>query len=323
MNLFDFLDLLWQALRGRIGGSPDFIMVYTALGGVLWALLLFKVFLQEGLQVASGHGTELPKIFVKYLFVAGMFAVWPLASDSIFGAIRALADMFYPNLGGLLTTMHGSMEFMRSGMEAESHGLVSTILGTIYNIPFGNAISAIGILVLFFCYALILLNVAGSLTILAMNLVLGPVFFALSFDRDFRSHASHWFAAVLSYLLLIPLYGAAITIAAAIAGAAIPGSIFGLTSTAQISAQLIGPLMSVGVVFSTNKIVNALVGGAAGSGLGSTAVGLAGIGVSLIPGGAMIRSTAMAGRAAASAAGGAAKATGSKLSSSAKSALRG
>jgi hypothetical protein len=86
MNLSDLLTALWSALRGNIGGGQDFVVVYTALGAILWAFLLFKVFLQEGLQVSTGHGTELPRILVKYLFVAGMFAVWPQASNSIFSA---------------------------------------------------------------------------------------------------------------------------------------------------------------------------------------------------------------------------------------------
>jgi len=51
-------------MRGGTGG-PDFVVVYTALGAVIWAFLLFKVFLTEGLSVASGNKTELPKILVK------------------------------------------------------------------------------------------------------------------------------------------------------------------------------------------------------------------------------------------------------------------
>ena len=269
MNLSDLLTTLWMALRGNIGGGQDFIVVYTALGAILWAFLLFKVFLQEGLQVVTGYGTELPRILVKYLFVAGMFAVWPQAADSIFSAIRTLATIFYPSLNDLIDTMTDSMRFMEGSQQAASNsqGLVSTVLGTLYNFTLGSIFVVVGMAVLFLCYALILINIAGSLTILAMNLVLGPVFFALAFDRDFRSHALHWFAAVLSYFVLIPLYGAALTVAATIAGAAIPTNLFGLPSSAQVAAQLIGPLMSVSVVFSTNKIVNALVGGAAGSGL--------------------------------------------------------
>ena len=146
-------------------------------------------------------------------------------------------------------------------------------MALLYNFTLGSLFVVIGTIVLFLCYALILINIAGSLTILAMNLVLGPVFFALAFDRDFRSHALHWFAAVLSYFMLIPLYGAALTVAAAIAGAAVPANLFGMPSSAQIAAQLIGPLMSVGVVFSTNKIVNALVGGACGIGTGIDGAG--------------------------------------------------
>ena len=118
MNLSDLLTTLWSALRGNIGGGHDFVVVYTALGAILWAFLLFKIFLQEGIQVASGHGTELPKILVKYLFVAAMFAVWPQASNSIFSAIKTLATMFYPSLNGLLDTMAGSMNVMGGGQQA-------------------------------------------------------------------------------------------------------------------------------------------------------------------------------------------------------------
>src|SRR6266545_6833203 len=267
MNLSDLLTALWLSLRGTLGGGHDFIVVYTALGAILWGFLLFKVFLQEGLQVATGHRSELPKILVKYLFIAGMFAIWPEASSHIFSAVKLLAETFYPTLDRLLDTMAASMSFMEGTQQAaaNSQGLVSTILGTLYNFTLGGLLVFIGMIALFLCYALILINIAGSLTILAMNLVLGPVFFALSFDRDFRGHAQHWFAAVLSYFMLIPLYGAALTVAATIAGAAVQNNLFGMPSSAQVMAQVIGPFMSVGVVFSTNKIVNALVGGAAGS----------------------------------------------------------
>ena len=78
---------------------------------------------------------------------------------------------------------------MQSSQQAtdNSQGLVSSVLGTIYNFTLGGFFVLIGMAALFLCYALIMINIAGSLTILAMNLVLGPVFFALAFDRDFRS----------------------------------------------------------------------------------------------------------------------------------------
>jgi len=323
MNLSDLLTALWLSLRGTLGGGHDFVVVYTALGAILWGFLLFKVFLQEGLQVATGHRSELVRILVKYLFIAGMFAIWPQASSSIFSAVKLLATTFYPSLDSLLDKMAGSMGFMEGSQQtaANAQGLVSTILGTLYNFTLGGLLVLIEKIALFLCYALILINIAGSLTILAMNLVLGPVFFALSFDRDFRGHAQHWFAAVLSYFMLIPLYGAALTVAATIAGAAVQTNLFGMPSSAQVMAQVIGPFMSVGVVFSTNKIVNALVGGAAGSGLGSMTLGGAGAIVGLRPGSAMVRSTAAAGRSAASAAASAGRVVGSKISSTARAAL--
>jgi hypothetical protein len=301
MNVFDFLTLLWRALRGQTGG-PDFILVYDALGAIIWAFLLFKVFITEGLNIASGNKTELPRILVKYLFVAGMFAIWPMASNHVFSAVAALADMFFPDVSTLLAQLANSMELMRSSEQAAARelGLLSMIMGTIQNLTAGIIFSAIGMIVLFLCYMLILLCVMGSLTILAMNLLLGPVFFALAFDKDFRQIALHWFSAVLSYFLLIPLYGAAVTIAVAIVGATIPTELIGLSSVAQVTAQLFGPFMAVAVVFSVNKVVNTLVGGAAGSGLASSVIGVAGIAASFIPGVAMIRSTAAAGQAAVS-----------------------
>jgi len=322
MSLSRLLDVIWLAMRGS-GTGPDFIVVYTALGALLWGFLLFKVFLQEGLQVASGHHSELPRILVKYVFIAGMFGIWPELAGHLFDAIKLLATLFYPDLNSLLDAMANSLGFMEGSEQAASNaqGLTSSILGTLYNFTFGSLMMLVGMAVVFICWGLVLVNLAGSLMVLAMNLVLGPVFLALAFDRDFRGHAQKWLAALLSYVLLIPLYGAALNVAAAIAGAAVPTRLFGMPSGSQVMAQILGPILAVGVVFSTNKVINALVGGVVGSGLGSLVVGVAGIGMSLVPGGSLLRSTAAATRAAGGAAAGAAKSVGAKLSASARAAL--
>ncbi len=79
--------------------------------------------------------------------------------------------------------------------------------------------------------------------------------------------------------------------------------------------------LTVGVIFSTNRVVNSLVGGASGSGAGSIALGLAGIGASLIPGRAMLGATATASRAAAGAVLTTGRSVASGLSSTARAAL--
>ena len=286
----DFLTLIWDALRGRLGGI-DFIEVYAILGGIIWLFLLFKVFLTEGLSVAMGNKTEMPKILIKYVFVAGMFFVWPMAADAIFGAISALADMIFPDMATVLNTMSAGMnrwaEYERADWSIS--GIVSTLVGTVQNFVAGSILIIIGGLVLFLCYMLIIIMMVGSLTVLMLNLVLGPVFFALAFDRDFRSIAIQWFTAVLSYFMVIPLYGAAFTVAVTIAGAAIPAEWVGLASTGTVYAQLLGPFIAVGIVFSVNKVVNAFVGGAAGAGLASAVLG-----ASLIPASAMMRASSSA-----------------------------
>jgi hypothetical protein len=303
MNIFDFLNVIWAAARGSNGASIDFVAVYAGIGGAIWALLLFKVFITEGLNIASGHQTELPRILVKYLFVALMFAAWPWLSDRLWSATSAMAQASFPGLSDLLGTMNVAMNRMSEQSQAEGNlralaaiirDPVAALGGTILN----GLLVMIGMFTLFLCYMLILINIAGSLTVLAMNLVIGPVFFALSFDRDFRSIAVNWFSAALSYMLLMPLYGLALHMAATIAGAGIPPDWTGFTSTGQIAAQLLGPFMALGIVFSTNKVISALLGGASGSSLGSSVMGGA------IAGAGMIRATAGATGAAIKTAGG-------------------
>jgi hypothetical protein len=167
MNLSDLLTNLWLALRGNIGGGQDFVVVYTALGAILWAFLLFKVFLQEGLQIASGHHSELPRILVKYLFVAAMFAVWPQAANSIFAAVNALATMF-SQPESAARYHDGFKILMGVGQQAAPITRTRhTVLGTVYNFTLGSLLVGIGTIVLFLCYALIMVNMAGSLAMLA------------------------------------------------------------------------------------------------------------------------------------------------------------
>jgi len=299
MNLFDFLNMLWQSARGLNGSGIDFVAVYAGIGGAIWALLLFKVFLAEGLQIASGHQTELPRILVKYLFVAMMFTIWPWLATKLWDVAAVAAQSFFPNLSDLFSTMTIAMNRMSEQSRAEGNLQALTMaivdpVGAVGRTILNGLLVIIGMFTLFVCYMLIIINVAGSLTILAMNLVIGPVFFAFAFDRDFRSIAVHWLTAALSYMLLMPLYGLSLHMAATIAGAAIPPNWTGFTSIGQIAAQLLGPFMALGIVFSTNKVISALVGGASGGGLGSSVLGAAAIGMSIIPGGGMLSATGSA-----------------------------
>ena len=131
ISLSWLMDTLWFGLRGAWG--TDFVAVYTALGAILWGFLLFKVFLQEGLQVAMGNRSELPRILVKYLFIAGMFGIWPQLSSSLFRAVQLLAATFYPDLNEVFNQMAGGMAFMQTSTQAaeNSQGLVATILGSL------------------------------------------------------------------------------------------------------------------------------------------------------------------------------------------------
>jgi len=285
-SFVQFLSTVWNALSGG-GGGVNFVMFYQWLGFIIWGFLAFKVFAQEAISVSMGERTTLPKILVKYLIFIGVFFTWPHFANNLFFGCIELVRWTFPTGGELLDTAAISMQRMAAQEEAKS--LLDSLIAALNPVEtlrvvattLMNGLSYIlASLILFLCYMLIMLCIAGALAVLAMNLALAPVFIALAFDKDFRPIFMNWFSATLSYFLLMPLYGATITAAAAIAGAGVSPTIAGPTTSGQLWAQLIGPFMSLGLVFSTNKLVNSLVGGAMGGGLASTVMGVA----SIIPG---------------------------------------
>ena len=291
-SFVEFLSTVWVALTGGAGGW-NFLAFYQWLGFLIWGFLAFKVFITEALNVSMGNQTELPKIFIKILFFVGIFFTWPQIANGLFRGCVELVGVTFPTGGDLLDTAAISMQRMANAEEAQGFlgNLAQTLnpMAAIGGLLWNGLAIILASLAMFLCYMLIMLCIAGSLTVLAFNLTLGPIFIALAFDKDFRSIAMQWFSATMSYFLLMPLYGAAITAAAAIAGAGVNPNMIGPSSTGQLWAQLIGPFMSVGIVFSVNKLVNSLVGGAMGGGLASSVMGVA----SIVPGMAVGKAAAV------------------------------
>ena len=163
MGIFQFLNEIWQAARGANGAGIDFVIVYTALGAVIWGFTLFKVFLTEGLQVASGERSQLPRILVKWLVVAGAFIVWPTAANQIWVGITRIAQLLFPDLNAILDTMAMAMTRMSEYAEAETNLQVvlrfirdplAYVGGTVLN----GLLIIVGMFALFACYMLILIK---------------------------------------------------------------------------------------------------------------------------------------------------------------------
>ena len=286
-GFIDILNVIWGVLTGTIGGI-NFIQQFSALGLLIFGFLVFKSLATESVNLVTGKGTELPKTLIKYLFVTSMIAGWPWLADSIYTGVLLLVEGFFPDFGEMLNTMLGSWDSIQRAEEARK--MDSSVWEKIvnyagaalapFNLLLDGLLIAIAWLILILCYALIMINAVGAISILLMNLVLGPVFFALAFDKDFRSPAVQWMTTILSYTMLIPLYGATIRIAAAIAGAAsfISFDHYMLTdrvSSGAVAARCFGPILAVGIVFSTNRVISSLIGGTGGSGLGGIAAGVA------------------------------------------------
>ena len=288
-GIIDIIDILWLTLTGNIGGI-NFIQQFSALGLLIFGFLVFKSLVGESVNLVTGRGTELPKTLIKYLFVTMLIAGWPWLADSLYLGVVNIVKAFFPDMQEVLSTMLSSWETIQQMEEARKvdRGLFSKLLEVASNpnyaagmLVLDGLLIAVSWLILILCYAIILINAVGAITILVMNLVLGPVFIALSFDKDFRSPAVQWMMTILSYTMLMPLYGAAIRMAAAIAGAA---SFVGLeqftlsginVSSGVMAARLLGPFLAVGIVFSTNKVIASLIGGTGGSGLGGMIAGVA------------------------------------------------
>ncbi|HOT02422.1 MAG TPA: type IV secretion system protein, partial [Acidobacteriota bacterium] len=183
------------------------------------------------------------------------------------------------------------------------------MMGAIVALPTAmtlHQISTLGGLVAILCYAIMLVSVAGIFSMLGIYLILGPVFIPLGLTDAFSSFFYKWVGVVLSFFLVIPIYGATLAVIMALLGGSVINlsNLVGLPSLEHVFQAVIGPIISVGLILGVNKIASSLTGayfGQTGSMAFSIGAAAAGIGAKL----GLSAATAGAGAPAAAGAGGA------------------
>jgi len=314
-SLTNILNLMWNAVTG-VGGGTNFMTVFQGMAAVFWGFMAFIMFSKEAMDLAAGRGFNLDKKLIRYAVLGILLFTWPTIATKLYGFAVYIVHTYITDQGTLTKTIIASYHRMSTVDKAawDSGGVFTRIwmvLTAIPNMIMTGALSVIGGLILIFCYILILLMVVGAFTVFAMHLLLGPIFLALGLSSEFEQYMWRWVGALLTYVLVIPLYGAALEISVAIFSAGLPNfrNIQGAVSLDHLFVSIVGPIIAVGIVFATSKVATSLTGGVmASTGSLAMSVGLAVAGIA---------AKAAAGGGGAAAAGGGAAAGGAGKAASA------
>ena len=297
---------IWDALNGTSFNAAEGFLV---LGTGLWGIMCLWAFAHEAIDIASGKGTNLPKLLLRWAIIGALLAAWPTMADNLFNVAARLADQM-PDAGQLASYYLEGYSKMQNTDQAAVAGQGSLgMMGAIVALPTAmtlHQISTIGGLVAILCYAIMLVSVAGIFSMLGIYLILGPVFIPLGLTDAFSSFFYKWVGVVLSFFLVIPIYGATLAVIMALLGGSVINlsNLVGLPSLEHIFQAVIGPIISVGLILGVNKIASSLTGayfGQTGSMAFSIGAAAAGIGAKL----GLSAATAGAGAPAAAGAGGA------------------
>lgn len=303
------IDIIWQAVHGNAGGY-DVAGLFQTMGGVLWQIMCLWAFANEAIDMASGKGTNLPKLLLRWAIISAVILAWPSMADHLYAGAQGMASYIIPKTTDVYGYfMQGYTLMQNTDQAAVAQQGFLGLFSSIAAIPSAmviNQVAAIGGLVAIISFCVLLVSLAAVFMIFAMYLIMGPVFIPLGMTEAFSSFMYKWIGVILSFFLVIPLYGAALAIIIALYGSSTINlaNIQGLPSVDHVFNMIIGPILSVGLILGVNKVASVLTGsyfGQAGSMAFSIGAAAAGIGAKL----GLSAATAGAGAPAAAGAGGA------------------
>ncbi|HOB54196.1 MAG TPA: type IV secretion system protein [Acidobacteriota bacterium] len=283
------IDIIWQAIHGEAGGY-DIAGAFQDFGGILWQIMCLWAFAHEAIDMAMGKGTNLPKLLLRWAIISAVILAWPSMADHLYTAADNLAGAVIPKLQDVFNLFKtGYCQMQNTDQTAVTQQGFLGLFSSIAAIPSAmmiNQISTIGGAITIVCFAILLVSLAGVFMIFALYLIMGPVFIALGMTDTFSSFMYKWIGVVLSFFLVIPLYGAALAIIIALYGSSVinMANIQGLPSMDHVFNMIIGPILSVGLILGVNKVASTLTGsyfGQAGSMAFAIGTAAAGIGARL------------------------------------------
>lgn len=299
------IQIIWTALHGG-HGDYDIAGAFHVLGNGLWQIMCVWAFANEAMDMAAGKGTNLPKLLLRWAVISAVLLAWPVMADNLYGAAMRLAAAIIPDSETVFLKLMEGYAAMQGADQAAvaGQGLLGG-LGSLAALPSAlmmHQAAMVGGLVAMACFLILLVSVAGIFMIFAMYLVMGPVFIALGMTDAFSGFMYKWIGVVLSFFLVIPLYGAALCIVLAVVGSTgfNLANLQGLPSLDHVFNAVMGPILAVGLILAVNRVAGALTGSYFGQ-QGSMAftIGMAAAGIGARLGLSAVSAGAAAGGAAA------------------------
>jgi len=281
--LSDVIQIIWDALSGS-----DVADAFLFLGITFFNVMCFWSLFKVALSMAEGKDFKLTEWLFRWAIINGFMIGWPTFADKLYAAAATIGGAIMPTQQSVYESFMVGFNNMNAADQAANAalGTLGSPLSLLASLPTAlitHQLSSIGMLVVVLCYIIVLLAVAGLYFILGAYLILGPVFIALGMTEEFAGFMYKWIGVVLSFFLVIPLYGSALHVITALAGggAVNLSQLQGLPGVGHMFASLAGPIISIGIIFAVGKIASSLTGsyfGNTGSLAFSIGVAAAGIG---------------------------------------------
>jgi type IV secretory pathway VirB6-like protein len=269
---------IWAAVYDGINLTQSFAL------SILNLLIVLEL-INEALNIASGKEFKLPEKLLTLALICCLIYGFPQLASGIWKAAEYAGNFLSENFTILTShtkkTMDEATEAMNSLLPGGS--LISKLKVFISTFPIilGLGISHI---LIGLSLIIILIFIAGAYTSLALTLWVGPVFIVFLMSPITRGIGVNWFNHILSYLLMIPMFGITLQICYNIYLDILAQSLTIIIGSTELRSGLgfgnllmmiVAPLLCSGIVFHVPRIVSGLTHSMGATSVSATSQGVA------------------------------------------------
>ena len=268
-SISQVVNIIHQVVWDHIGSAQ-------LTGGAILTFLLALEIMGEAFDLSTGRGFKLDKRLVTWVFCAAFIGAYPQVANGIWSAATALGAQCFDGFTDIKQNILNQQEM---ASRAIAMNMMGGILAVVRAIP-AMIMFGLGILLMMVALMIIYVMLAGAFAALAFVIVLGPVFIPFMLNSITRGLFMHWVSSILSFFLMIPMYGWAITITVNIffdAANTTMLSFTGMPNGSHLLTLILGPFTCIGIAMHVPKIAHSLLGGSGGAG-GDMIAGAASIG---------------------------------------------
>lgn len=272
-SINDIISIIHDVLWDNLGA-------FRIAGMAILGFLLALEFMEEAFDLASGRGFKLDKRLLKWMFCAVFIVGYPGLANAIWSSALGLGSQA---IDGFTNIKQSILDQQAAAQQALNIwyfklGWIAAFKAIPWMICFG-----LGIVLMIIALIIIYIMLAGAFASLAFVIVLGPFFIPFMMNDATRSIFINWISNIISYLVMIPMLGWAISISVNIFFDAANKTMLSFTGTPGFShllTLLLGPLTCIGIALNVPKVVSSLIGGG-GGGAGGAMVGAAAAGAGM------------------------------------------